>query len=193
MLKLDLTIGEMLKMLETEAVGVAPKVLKRKVNLCMDSRESAKGVVFWPIKGVRFDAHKFVNQMEKEGALMSVVNQKAVEEYSTQNETFKAYADFFKLRKSHPAFHMTTADDIFNNVTLDENSTDSVVIFDINGAAVGDSWSNIKVVLNSTKSAVEVSGVEGMTKVVDNNHIDDGEVAQNTQAAGQSVSIWVTE
>ena len=29
MLKLDLTIGEMLKMLETEAVGVAPKVLKR--------------------------------------------------------------------------------------------------------------------------------------------------------------------
>ena len=109
------------------------------------------------------------------------------------NETFKAYADFFKLRKSHPAFHMTTADDIFNNVTLDENSTDSVVIFDINGAAVGDSWSNIKVVLNSTKSAVEVSGVEGMTKVVDNNHIDDGEVAQNTQAAGQSVSIWVTE
>ena len=92
MLKLDLTIGEMLKILETEPVGVAPKVLKRKVNLCMDSRESAKGVVFWPIKGVRFDAHKFVNQMEKEGALMSVVNQTAVEEYSTQNETFKAYA-----------------------------------------------------------------------------------------------------
>jgi hypothetical protein len=88
---------------------------------------------------------------------------------------------------------MTTADDIFNNVTLDENSTDSVVIFDINGAAVGDSWSNIKVVLNSTKSAVEVSGVEGMTKVVDNNHIDDGEVAQNTQADAQSVSIWVTK
>ena len=79
MLKLDLTIGEMLKILETEPVGVAPKVLKRKVNLCMDSRESAKGVVFWPIKGVRFDAHKFVNQT-------------AVEEYSTQNETFKAYA-----------------------------------------------------------------------------------------------------
>ena len=92
MLKLDLTIGEMLKILETEPVGVAPKVLKRKVNLSMDSREKAKGVVFWPIKGVRFDAHKFVNQMEKEGALMSVVNQTAVEEYSTQNETFKAYA-----------------------------------------------------------------------------------------------------
>ena len=115
---------------------------------------------------------------------------KATEEWG---ELFDAYAGFIKMRKNHPAFHMTTADDIFNNVTLDENSTDSVVIFDINGAAVGDSWSNIKVVLNSTKSAVEVSGVEGMTKVVDNNHIDDGEVAQNTQADAQSVSIWVTK
>ena len=86
MLKLDLTIEEMLKILETEAVGVPARTLKRKVNLCMDSRESAKGVVFWPIKGVRFDAHQFVSQMEKDGALMSVINQTAV------NPNFKMYA-----------------------------------------------------------------------------------------------------
>ena len=35
MLKLDLTIGEMLEILETEAVGVPARTLKRKVNLCM--------------------------------------------------------------------------------------------------------------------------------------------------------------
>ena len=92
MLKLDLTIREMLEILETEAVGVPSRTLNRKVNLCMDSREKAKGVVFWPIKGVRLDSHQFVNQMEKEGALMSVVNQETMEEYSTRNETFKAYA-----------------------------------------------------------------------------------------------------
>lgn len=77
----------MLESLETTAVGVNERTLKRKVNLCMDSREPAKGVVFWPIKGVRFDAHQFVNQMENEGALMSVVNQEAV-----KMNTFKAYA-----------------------------------------------------------------------------------------------------
>ncbi|SHJ31670.1 UDP-N-acetylmuramoyl-tripeptide--D-alanyl-D-alanine ligase [Fibrobacter sp. UWP2] len=77
----------MLESLETTAVGVNKRSLKRKVNLCMDSREPAKGVVFWPIKGVRFDAHQFVNQMENEGALMSVVNQEAV-----KMNTFKAYA-----------------------------------------------------------------------------------------------------
>ena len=37
MLKLDLTVREMLEILETSAVGVPASTLKRKVNLCMDS------------------------------------------------------------------------------------------------------------------------------------------------------------
>ena len=80
MLKLDLTVQQMLEILETDAVGVPARTLKRKVNLCLDSREKAKGVVFWPIKGTRFDAHKFVPQMEKDGALMSVVNKESVDQ-----------------------------------------------------------------------------------------------------------------
>ena len=110
MLKLDLTIAEMLKILETGAVGVPARTLKRKVNLCMDSRESAKGVVFWPIKGARFDAHQFVSQMEKDGALMSVVNQTAIDPnfkmYAPVEDTTKAllklakgYQRLFKLKK----------------------------------------------------------------------------------------------
>ncbi|MBP5439756.1 MAG: UDP-N-acetylmuramoyl-tripeptide--D-alanyl-D-alanine ligase [Fibrobacter sp.] len=110
MLKLDLTIAEMLQILETEAVGVPARTLKRKVNLCMDSRESAKGVVFWPIKGARFDAHQFVSQMEKDGALMSVVNQTAIDPnfkmYAPVEDTTKAllklakgYQRLFKLKK----------------------------------------------------------------------------------------------
>ena len=110
MIKLDLTIGEMLKILETEAVGVPARTLKRKVNLCMDSRESAKGVVFRPIKGVRFDAHQFVSQMEKDGALMSVINQTAIDPnfkmYAPVEDTTKAllklakgYQRLFKLKK----------------------------------------------------------------------------------------------
>ena len=111
MLKLDLTVREMLEILETSAVGVPASVLKRNVNLCMDSREKAKGVVFWPIKGARFDAHKFVSQMEKDGALMSVVNQESVESnsikmYAPVEDTTKAllklakgYQRLFKVKK----------------------------------------------------------------------------------------------
>ena len=65
MLKLDLTIREMLDILETDAVGVPARTLSRKVNLCMDSREPAKGVVFWPIKGVRFDAHQLLTKCKR--------------------------------------------------------------------------------------------------------------------------------
>lgn len=111
MLKLDLTIGEMLEILETSAVGVPARTLKRKVTLCMDSREKAKGVVFWPIKGARFDAHQFVSQMEKDGALMSIVNQDAVNQnsfkmYAPVDDTTKAllklakgYQKNFKVKK----------------------------------------------------------------------------------------------
>ena len=87
MYKLDLKIKELLEILETYSVGVDSRTKNRKVNLCMDSREPAKGVVFWPIKGARFDAHQFVTQMEKNGALMSVVNADA-----EGIENFKMYA-----------------------------------------------------------------------------------------------------
>ncbi len=87
MYKLDLKIKELLDILETYAVGVDGRTKNRKVNLCMDSREPAKGVVFWPIRGERFDAHQFVTQMERNGALMSVVNANA-----EGIENFKMYA-----------------------------------------------------------------------------------------------------
>ena len=111
MLKLDLTVQQMLEILETDAVGVPARTLKRKVNLCLDSREKAKGVVFWPIKGTRFDAHKFVPQMEKDGALMSVVNKESVDQntitmYAPVDDTTKAllklakgYQRLFKVKK----------------------------------------------------------------------------------------------
>ncbi|MCF0214943.1 MAG: UDP-N-acetylmuramoyl-tripeptide--D-alanyl-D-alanine ligase [Fibrobacteraceae bacterium] len=110
MLKLDITVAQMLDILETSVTGVSARALTRKVNLCMDSREKAKGVVFWPIKGARFDAHEFVPQMEKDGALMSVVNQNAAVEmfnmYAPVDDTTKAllklakgYQRLFKLKK----------------------------------------------------------------------------------------------
>lgn len=87
MMKLDLTIAEMCRILETEPVGVPKRTLRRKVRLSLDSREIEPGFVFWPICGERFDAHQFVGQVEEKGAVMSVVNKNKVTENS-----FAAYA-----------------------------------------------------------------------------------------------------
>lgn len=103
----------------------------------------------------------------------------------------EAYAKLIALRKAHPAFRMTTADDIFDNVTLDtENSTDEIVVFDINGAAVGDEWSSIKVAFNSKETAVTVSNLDAqLVKVVDGDKVLN-DVVDNDVAAPQSVTIW---
>ena len=103
-----------------------------------------------------------------------------------------AYAAYIKMRKEHPAFRMTTAEQIFANVNLDPASTDSVVIVNINGQAVKDSWDKIKVVMNSTKDAEPVANVEGWTKVADGYTVGDV-VVQNSSAAPQAMSIWYTK
>lgn len=99
-----------------------------------------------------------------------------------------SYAAYIQMRKAHPAFHMTTADKIFDNVTLDDASSDEVVIVNIDGESVGDSWEKIKVVMNSTPSAQTIVVPEGMVKVADG--VTVGKVENNTTAAPQAVSIW---
>src|SRR5574344_146618 len=95
MLKPDLTVAEMCEILEASPVGVPARAMKRKVQLCLDSREAAKNVVFWPLKGARFDAHDFIPQVMGKGALMSVVNENRVdslqvEAYVPVDDTAKA-------------------------------------------------------------------------------------------------------
>ena len=42
-LKMDLTIAEMCDILETTPVGLNARELRKKVQLCLDSREAVKG------------------------------------------------------------------------------------------------------------------------------------------------------
>lgn len=111
MLNLDLTIEEMCRILESTPVGVSSRLAKRKVKLCLDSREAVPGVVFWPLKGARFDAHDFIPQMMEKGALMSIMDENragkiTAEVYVPVNDTneallklAKGYQRLFKLKK----------------------------------------------------------------------------------------------
>ncbi|MBQ8707199.1 MAG: hypothetical protein IJ523_03830 [Succinivibrionaceae bacterium] len=111
---------------------------------------------------------------------------------SEWKDVFDSYAAYIKMRKDHPAFHMTTADLINANVTLDAASTDEVVIVNIDGTKVGDKWGTIKVVLNSTTSAVAVDGVSSMTKVADGVTVKEEGLTNDGKAAASAVSIWMT-
>ncbi|WP_108651974.1 alpha-amylase family glycosyl hydrolase [Dongshaea marina] len=58
------------------------------------------------------------------------------------------YQQLIRMRKLHPAFRMTSYQQIADNLNTSEQSG-GVIISRLNGAAVGDSWKNILVIYNS--------------------------------------------
>ena len=65
-------------------------------------------------------------------------------------EQFDYYRALIKLRKSHPAFRMTTARDIAKNIVFDKITSPNVVSYSIRNNANGDEWKEIKLVFNGS-------------------------------------------
>jgi pullulanase/glycogen debranching enzyme len=100
---------------------------------------------------------------------------------------FNYYKAMIEMRKAHPAFRMTTKDQIQSNVTT--YGKDGAIVVDIKGSAVGDSWSNIKMVINSGNN-LTIDGVDGWKKKVHGVTVsNDGQSGTNT-AEGTAVTIW---
>jgi len=55
-----------------------------------------------------------------------------------------------EMRKDHPAFRMTTQEQIASLIRFDENLPDGLIAFTLNGASVGDSWKEIRVIYNGS-------------------------------------------
>ena len=64
--------------------------------------------------------------------------------------------DLIALRKAHPAFRMTTANQISEHLHFIETNQDNVVAYTIHGDAVGDEWENILVIYNGNRTNIEL-------------------------------------
>jgi len=105
----------------------------------------------------------------------------------TYNDVFNYYKGMIAMRKAHPAFRMTTRQAIESNVKT--SGYNGAIVVDINGGAVGDSWSSIKMVINSGNN-LTISGVDGWKKKVNGVTVqNDGQTGNNT-AEGTAVTIW---
>ena len=60
------------------------------------------------------------------------------------------------MRKSHKAFRMDTTAQIQDNITFLDSNMPDVIIYSINGEAVGDDWKKIVVVYNANDTDIEV-------------------------------------
>jgi len=71
---------------------------------------------------------------------------------TTNKDVFDYVRQLIKMRKSHPAFRMQTAEPIQSNIKFDEAAPAGVVSYEINGGAVGDSWKKIQVWFNGSNT-----------------------------------------
>jgi pullulanase len=72
-------------------------------------------------------------------------------------EQFDYYRQLIRLRKEHPAFRMTTADDIAKHLVFDKVSGSNLISYSLKDNANGDSWKEIKLVFNGNTEPVTVN------------------------------------
>lgn len=91
------------------------------------------------------------------------------------------------IRKTHPAFHMGSADAVRANLTFLPYKGANVIAYQLNGAAVGDSWSDIIVILNSRTKVSRVTVPHGNYTVV----CQDGKIDASgiTTVNGKSINV----
>ncbi|MCM1522225.1 MAG: type I pullulanase [Muribaculaceae bacterium] len=89
------------------------------------------------------------------------------------------YKELIKLRKEHPAFRMTTAEDVARHLKFDKTES-GLISYTLTDHANGDIWKDIKVVFNGSEEPREIKVPKGDWTVV----ADDGQI----NASGLSTS-----
>ncbi len=77
------------------------------------------------------------------------------------HDVFEYYQKLIQLRKNHPAFRMTGAEQIRENLNFCTQYEMGVVSYCIDGKSVGDSWGNIIIIFNAKKDEVSIPLPEG--------------------------------
>ena len=93
-------------------------------------------------------------------------------EYRAQ---FDYYRNLIALRKAHPAFRMTSAEDIARNIRFDDYDDPNIVSYSIINNANGDEWAEIKLYFNGSDVTRPVKVDNGKWIIV----AEDGEIDAN--------------
>lgn len=90
-------------------------------------------------------------------------------------DQFEYYRQLIRLRKAHPAFRMTSADQIAKNLKFDKVKESNLISYSLLNNANGDSWKEIKVIFNGSTEHREVKIPKGEWLVIaDDGRLDAG-------------------
>ena len=101
-------------------------------------------------------------------------------------DLFDYVAGLISLRKEHKAFHMGDADLVRKNLTFLPTAK-NVIAYQINGSAVGDTWSTIIVILNGKSTNTKVRVPQGNYTII----CRDGKLAPDglAKTKGRNISV----
>ncbi len=85
-------------------------------------------------------------------------------------DLFQYYKTLIQLRKEHPAFKMTSQEQIQKHLKFLEFSHDNVVGYVLGENANGDSWKRILVIFNGNANGKKLDIPEGNWKIICTNH-----------------------
>lgn len=77
------------------------------------------------------------------------------------SDIYNYYRELIKLRKSHPAFRMTSAEDVAKHLVFDETESPLLISYSLINNANGDNWEEIKLVFNGAEEPASVEIPEG--------------------------------
>ncbi|MDE5811842.1 MAG: DUF3372 domain-containing protein, partial [Muribaculaceae bacterium] len=76
-------------------------------------------------------------------------------------DQFNYYRELIKLRKAHPAFRMTSAEEIAKNIVFDKVETPNLISYSIKNNANGDEFKEIKLIFNGSEETQTVKVAKG--------------------------------
>ncbi len=163
--------------------GSTPDQRKRAARLAQTIVFTSQGTPFMFAGEEVFRGKKGVHNSYKSPDSINAIDWQLKHDNAEQ---FDYYRELIKLRKNHPAFRMTSAEDIARNIVFDEIDGTNLILYSIKNNANGDEWREIKLVFNGSDEPREVKIPKGDWTVI----AEDGRI--NADGLGTSRGGRVT-
>ena len=106
-------------------------------------------------------------------------------------DVFDYVRTMISIRKNHPVFRLTTAKQIAKLIWFEEKTPPGVIVYEIDGAAVNDSWGKIKVLFNGTgkSQTIPLSQKTYLAAIIDNQKVNGIKISGSAELRPYSCTI----
>lgn len=110
---------------------------------------------------------------------------------SANRDVYEYVKALVALRKAHPAFRLTTAEQIRQQLRFIDGLPEGLIAYELNGKAAGDSWSRIRVYFNGSAESrtLDMKGPSWTAAVRDNRFVTGETVKEKLELKPHSCSI----